>query len=194
MPRIGMQPRLLFWSLALMAAVVLPAVPVAAEPRSQAAPQITLSPSAGPALTPIMVRGDGFVPGDIVLVEIVGASGETRRLATVTVDGTGTFAVSVTLATPTDDLSRLRLPIDVTLMGFPRSFAERSSATVAQAPKATFTVTGPGAPPVALPRTGAGPALDPGITPSLVMALAMLGCLSLLAVALRWHGAARYQS
>ncbi len=143
--------------------------------RAQAGAAITLSPSSGPGGTSTVVSGSGFMPGDTVFVELVGPSGETGRLATVSPGPDGRFAVTVTMPAG-GPIEPLRL------MAYPVSLGLRSPAAIQQAPKAVFTLT-PATPNTpSLPSAGTGAAAT-APTVLLVMSLALLlGCTALLGI------------
>ena len=139
--------RMLGFRLALLLAAVTGALALAGL-SAQQKPSITLSPSTGPTSTPITVTGANFKPGDTVSIEILGNL-ETRPLTRAAVGQDGRFAATISL--PVDGVYSNH----ITLLAFPLSLPERSSASLAQAPTADFTITQP-TPAQQLPGTGTG--------------------------------------
>jgi len=140
--------------------------------RAQAGASITLSPGSGPGGTSTVISGTGFMPGDTVFIEIVGPSGETGRLATVSPDAGGRFAVTVTM--PAGG------PIEqIPLMAYPLSLGMRSPEAIAQAPRAVFTLT-PAAP--VMPATGTASAGATQAVSAMTMLTLLLGSAFLLAM------------
>ena len=122
-------------------------------------PRLSISPEQGPAGTVVTIVGDGFVPGDTVYLEVFPGTGSdhgTISLATMTVDESGRF--SFALSVPPAGLENLaRLGGPFTILAYPSSFGNRTTETVAAAPKAVFTLTA-GAP----PPSGLGALADRG--------------------------------
>lgn len=122
---------------------------IAAQPQQSAS--ITLTPDCGVGGTRVVVRGEGFIPGDVVYIDLMGPL-EGSRLATATPGPDGRFAVSIVIPVGV-------FPEPQRIIAYPESFGGRSEETVARAPRAFFTVTDSGAPAsgagsLGLPRTG----------------------------------------
>lgn len=129
---------------AMVAAALVLLVPVAG---ARGKPQVEVSPQQGPQGTVVTVTGQGFLSGDTIFVELYRApgNGDSIRLATVSADSAGEFDFRVAI----DIDSGVLIPGEYLIMGYPRSFGDRTAETIEQAPKVSFTLTGPAAPPSA---------------------------------------------
>ncbi|HZU78248.1 MAG TPA: hypothetical protein VFA70_15880 [Dehalococcoidia bacterium] len=96
------------------------------------AARVRLTPEAGPGGTTAMLVGVGFLPGDLISLEILGNL-ETSRIATATVAADGGFRVPVIIP-------QGQLPPALTVLAVSLSTPIGIDAR-AQAPRATFTVT-----------------------------------------------------